>query len=128
MYINKKYHTTMTTDTNHTTTNTGAGKIRKVKTIRTSEEVREARIREKMERRVAKQQAMIQAVTQAVTLPEMPSREVVADIAPEPRTQPVEVHDDTTTLKLQVEKRVGKVAIYLASLFDRIRTFMLEEG
>ena len=128
MYINKKYHTTMTTDTNHTTTNTGAGKIRKVKTIRTSEEVREARIREKMERRVAKQQAMIQAVAQAVTLPEMPSREAVADIAPEPRTQPVEVHDDTTTLKLQVEKRVGKVVSYLASLFDRIRTFMLEEG
>ena len=118
----------MTTDTNHTTTNTGAGKIRKVKTIRTSEEVREARIREKMERRVAKQQAMIQAVAQAVTLPEMPSREAVADIAPEPRTQPVEVHDDTTTLKLQVEKRVGKVVSYLASLFDRIRTFMLEEG
>ena len=114
----------MTTDTNHTTTNTGAGKIRKVKTIRTSEEVREARIREKMERRVAKQQAMIQAVA----LPEMPSREVVADIAPEPRTQPVEVHDDTTTLKQQVEKRVGKVVSYLASLFDRIRTFMLEEG
>ena len=114
-------------DTNHTTASMGAGKVIKVKTIRTSKEVHEARMHEKMERRIAKQQAMILAVEQAVALPKIPSREV-KDIASELCTQPVEMHEDTPMLKVQVEKRARKVVSYIASLVDRMRSFMLEEG
>ena len=56
----------MNTDTMHTTANTGAGRVRKVMTIRTSEEVKMARIQEKQEMMLAKRRALLDAVEQAV--------------------------------------------------------------
>ena len=119
---------TINTDTMHTTANTGAGRVRKVMTIRTSEEVKMARIQEKQEMMLAKRRALLDAVEQAVTLPEMPCKEdieeVVKVIAPEPCQQPAEVHEEAPTLKGQMERFVGSIT----SFVDRMRILVLEEG
>ena len=119
---------TMNTDTMHTTANTGAGRVRKVMTIRTSEEVKMARIQEKQEMMLAKRRALLDAVEQAVALPEMPCKgeveEVVESIVTESCQQPVEVHEVAPTLKEQMGRFVGSIT----SFVDRMRIFVLEEG
>ena len=65
-----KQDMTMTTDTLHTTANTGAGRVRKVVSLKTSEEVKQVRIQEKREMMLAKRRALLDAVEQAVVLPE----------------------------------------------------------
>ena len=50
---------------------TGCGKVKKVMVLKTSEEVKQARIRERQKQRyLAAQQTLLQAVVQAVALPE----------------------------------------------------------
>ena len=50
---------------------TGCGRMKKVMVLKTSEEVKQARIRERQRQRyLAAQQTMLQAVEQAVVLPE----------------------------------------------------------
>ena len=119
---------TMNTDTMHTTANTGAGRVRMVMSLKTSEEVKRARIQEKQEMMLAKRRALLDAVEQAVTLPEMPCKEnieeVVAPIAPEPCQQPAEVQEEAPTLKRQMGRFVGSIT----SFVDRMRILVLEEG
>lgn len=106
----------------------GIGRVRKLMTIRTSEEVKRTRIQEKREMMLAKKRALLDAVEQAVTLPTMPCKEeveeVVEPIATEPCQQPVEVHDEMPTLKVQMGRFVGSIT----SLVDRMRILVLEEG
>lgn len=94
------------------------GKVRKVTSLRTSDEERQARIRERrMQRQRAKQQAMIQAVEQAVALPE-----------PLPRTiakEEVAVVD--TPCKEPQKRPIGAMMGTINSLIDRMRIFVLEE-
>ena len=55
----------------YNTTHIGCGKVKKVMVLKTSEEVKQARIRERQKQRyLAAQQTLLQAVVQAVALPE----------------------------------------------------------
>lgn len=106
----------------------GSGRVRKVMSLKTSEEVRQARMIEKREKMLAKRHALLDAVDQAVTLPEMPCKEdieeVVKVIAPEPCQQPAEVHEEAPTLRGQMGRFVGSIT----SFVDRMRILVLEEG
>lgn len=109
---------TMTTDTQHMLT----GKVRKVTSLRTSDEVRRERWREKQEK---KKRAMLLAVEQAVALPEplpkvIVTEEVVTEVAP---AQPMEMPQE----KLLQKGRIGHVLESIGSLMDRMRILVLEE-
>ena len=53
------------------TTHIGCGRVKKVMVLKTSEEVKQARIRERQKQRyLAAQQTLLQAVVEAVALPE----------------------------------------------------------
>lgn len=107
----------MTQSCIHTTPPMG-GKVKKVMSLRTSDEERRARIREKQIRRMqAKKKAMIQAVERAVALPE-----------PLPRTiakEEVAVVD--TPCKEPQKRPIGAMMGTINSLIDRMRIFVLEE-
>ena len=115
----------------------GYGRARKVTSIKTSDEVHQTRIREKKEQKLAKQRALIQAVEQAVALPEiLPHREeiTVEQITPDPCPQPT--HDDTHDTEMPTTASIGKrvekwgehIVGQVTSFIDRMRTFVLEEG
>ena len=123
---------TMTTDTMHTTANTGAGRVRKVVSLKTSEEVKQARIQEKREMMLAKRRALLDAVEQAVALPE-PMPEVIATepVAPEPVVDTVvdtEVHDEPPVVNTN-RKMIDMVEGIRASIglfMDKVQGFVLE--
>ena len=109
---------TMTTDTQHMLT----GRVRKVTSLRTSEEVRRERWREKQEKR---KRAMLQAVEQAVALPEplpkvIVTEEVVAEEAP---AQAMESPQE----KLPRWSPIGHMLNSITSFVDRMRLLVLEE-
>ena len=111
---------TMTTDTQHMPT----GRVRKVTSLRTSEEVRRERWREKQEKR---KRAMLLAVEQAVALPEpqpkpiVTEEEVVEAVVPE---QPIERPQE----KQPWWDPIGHMVDSISSFVDRMRLLVLEEG
>ena len=111
------------------TTQMGCGRVRKVMVLRTSEEVKQTRMRERQRQRYqAMQQTMLQAVEQAVALPEIPVRERVEEsVEPAVTTtcaQPTEKVHETPSLKMQAERVMGSIASWM----DRMRVLVLEEG
>ena len=113
----------MTQSCIHTTPPMGSGKVRKVTSLRTSDEVRRERWREKQEK---KKRAMLLAVKQAVALPEplpkvIVTEEVVAEaVLPEqPRERPQE--------KLPRWSPIGHMLNSITSFVDRMRLLVLEE-
>ena len=120
----------MNTDTMHTTTNTGAGRVRKVMSLKTSEEVKRARIQEKQEMMLAKKRALLDAVEQAVALPE-PMPEVIATEpeAPEPMVDTKE-HDEqhVVNTKRKVWKVMEEMKTSIGLFMDKMQGFVLEEG
>ena len=121
---------TMNTDTMHTTANTGAGRVRKVMSLKTSEEVKRARIQEKQEMMLAKKRALLDAVEQAVALPE-PMPEVIANepAAPEPMVDTKE-HDEqpVVSTKHKVWKVMEEMRTSIGLFMDKVQGFVLEEG
>ncbi len=106
----------------------GCGKVKKVMVIKTSEEVKQARIRERQQQRyLAAQRTLLQAVEQAVTLPDpTPPIPCEQEQATEetPYSEATEKANDTPPLKVKAERVLGSIA----SFVDRMRNFVLEEG
>ena len=107
----------------------GLGKVRKVQVLKTSEEVKQARIRERQRQRyMAAQQTLLQAVKQAVALP-----------APMPHVQSEQAAKETTPHESANDKAkragIGQSLINtvkgaqgsVASFFNRMYTAMMEE-
>ena len=125
---NKKQNMTMNTDTMHTTANTGAGRVRKVMTIRTSEEVKRARIQEKQEMMLAKKRALLNAVEQAVALPEpMPKMMPTEPIVPEP-VMGTKVHDEQPMVSTnrKMSDMMEGIRASIGVFFDKVQGFVLE--
>ena len=119
---------TMNTDTMHTTANTGAGRVRKVMTIRTSEEVKMARIQEKQEMMLAKKRALLNAVEQAVALPEpMPKMMTTEPIVPEP-VMDTKVHDEQPMVSTnrKMSDMMEGIRASIGVFFDKVQGFVLE--
>ena len=124
---------TINTDTMHTTANTGAGRVRKVMSLKTSEEVKRARIQEKQEMMLAKKRALLDAVEQAVALPE-PMPEVIANepAAPEPEAPEPMVdtkeHDEqpVVSTKHKVWKVMEEMRTSIGLFMDKVQGFVLE--
>ena len=118
----------MNTDTMHTTANTGAGKVRKVMSLKTSDEVKIARIQEKQEMMLAKKRALLDAVEQAVALPE-PMAEMIATKpeAPEPMVD-TKVHDEQpmVSTKHKVWKVMEEMRTSIGLFMDKVQGFVLE--
>ena len=118
----------MTTDTMHTTANAGAGRVRKVMSLKTSEEVKMARIQEKREMMLAKRRALLDAVEQAVALPE-PMPEVIATepAAPEPVVD-AKVHDEQPVVSTnrKMSDMVEGIRASIGLFFDKVQGFVLE--
>ena len=111
----------------HTTTQGEYCRVRKVTMLKTSEEVKRARIRERQRQRyLTMQQTMLQAIEQAVALPEMPKRETIAveDNTTLPYSQPTEKQREIPSLMAQAEKVMNSIASWM----DRVRNLVLEEG
>ena len=101
----------------------GVGKVKKVMSLRTSDEERQARRRERAEKRLQeKQQAMLQAVELAVTLPEPPHKATIT----EETTVSIAPTEQLCTEEIQ-KSHIGNMLKPIGSLIDRMRTFMLEE-
>lgn len=92
--------------------------MKKVMSLRTSDEERQVRIREKQIKRMqAKKRAMIQAVEHAVALPE-PLPRIIAK-------EEVAVVD--TPCKEPQKRSIGAMMGTINTLIDRMRIFVLEE-
>ena len=120
--LNKNFSTTMTQSCIHTTPPMG-GKVKKVMSLRTSDEERRARIREKQIRRMqAKKRAMIQAVEQAVALPAPSPKPITREeVVTEAASQPI------VTPQQQQKKSFGTMLGSINSILDRWKNFVLEE-
>ena len=120
----------MTTDAKHTIANTGAGRVRKVMSLKTSEEVKMARIQEKREMMLAKRRALLDAVEQAVALPE-PMPEVIAaePVAPEPVVD-TKVHEEPPVVhtKGRMREMMEGMRTSIGLFVDKVQVFVLEEG
>ena len=111
----------------HSTPAVGVGKVKKMMSLRTSDEERQARIREKqISRMQAKRMAMIQAVEQAVTLPEPLPKPLPKPIAAEEVTENTAPTEQISTEQTQ-RRPIGAMMGSIGSLIDRMRTFVLEE-
>ena len=112
----------MTQSCIHTTPPMGSGKVRKMMSLRTSDEVRRERWREKQEK---KKRAMLQAVEQAVALPEpLPKVIVTEEVVTE--EAPAQAMERPQEKPLQ-KGRIGHVLESIGSLMDRMRILVLEE-
>ena len=120
----------MNTDTMHTTANTGASRVRKVMSLKTSEGVKRARIQEKLEMMLAKRRALLDAVELAVTLPEpMPEMIATEPEAPEPAVD-TKVHDEQpmVSTKRKVREVIEGMRTSIGLFMDKMQGFVLEEG
>lgn len=118
----------MTTDTMHTTANTGAGRVRKVMSLKTSEEVKMARIQEKKEMMLAKRRALLDAVEQAVALPE-PMTDMIATepAAPEP-VMDTKVHDEPPVVNTnrKMSDMMEGIRASIGLFMDKMQGLVLE--
>ena len=112
----------MTQSCIHTTLPMG-GKVKKVMSLRTSDEERLTRKKERLEKRIKeKQQAMIQAVEQAVTLPAPSPKPITREeVVTEAASQPI------VTPQQQQKKSFGTMLGSINSILDRWKNFVLEE-
>ena len=120
----------MTTGAMHTTTNTRVGRVRKVVSLKTSEEVKQARIQEKREMMLAKRRALLDAVEQAVALPEpMPEMRAAEPVAPEPVVH-TEVHEEPPVvyIKGRIREIMEGMRASIGWFVDKVQVFVLEEG
>ena len=118
----------MTTDTMHTTANTGAGRVRKVMSLKTSEEVKMARIQERREMMLAKRRALLDAVEQAVALPEpMPEMRAAEPVAPEPVVH-TEVHEEPPVVhtKGRIREMMEGMRASIGLFVDKMQVYVLE--
>ena len=108
----------------------GSGRVRKVMSLKTSDEVRQARMIEKREKMLAKRRALLDAVEQAVALPE-PMAEMIATKpeAPEPMVDTKE-HDEqpVVSTKRKVWKVMEEMRTSIGLFMDKMQGFVLEEG
>ena len=123
---------TMNTGAMHTTVNTntdtGAGRMRKVMSLKTSEELKRTRIQEKQEMMLAKRRALLDAVEQAVALPEpMPEMIATKPEAPEPMVN-TKVHDEQpmVSTKHKVWKVMEEMRTSIGLFMDKVQGFVLE--
>lgn len=110
---------------------TGCGRMKKVMVLKTSEEVKQARIRERQRQRyLAAQQTMLQAVEQAVVLPEpLPKPVACEQESAEETTSSHEMVDTTTKKNLLGDSLRGwmKGARDSATaIFNNMYTMMME--
>ena len=109
----------------HTTPAMEGGRMRKVKTIKTCDEVKRERLREKqMKRQQARREAMLQAVERVVILPEPLPKPIAKEEVVETPSQPMPQYDEGQAKRKPMSARLESIF----SLIDRMKTFVLEEG
>ena len=109
---------------------TGCGRMKKVMVLKTSEEVKQARIRERQRQRYqAMQQTMLQAVEQAVALPEpLPKPAACEQVAEETTTQEnIETKSKREGIGQSLINMVKGAQGSVASFFNRMYSAMMEE-
>lgn len=112
------------------TTHIGCGKVKKVMVLKTSEEVKQARIRERQKQRyLAAQQTLLQAVEQAVSLPEptprVPCEEAQA-IAKPPIQETVDATTKKATLGQSLREWMKGARDSATAIFDNMYTIVME--
>ena len=114
----------------HNTQYVGLGKVRKVMVLKTSEEVKRARVQErKRQKYLAMQQAMLQAVEQAVALPEPIAHtpcEQVTEQASAQQTADTKTTRSTIGRSLRGIMKGAQESV--TSIFNRMYTVVMEEG
>ena len=110
---------------------TGCGRMKKVMVLKTSEEVKQARIRERQRQRyLAAQQTMLQAVEQAVALPELlPNPVACEQESAEETTSSHEMVDTTTKKNLLGDSLRGWMRgarDSATAIFNNMYTMMME--
>lgn len=110
----------------------GCGKVTRVKMLKTSEEVKRARVQErKRQKYLAMQQAMLQAVEHAVALPEPIAHTPCEQVAEQTSAQQTADTKTTTTRSTigQSLRGIMKGAQEsVTSIFNRMYTVVMEEG
>ena len=108
----------------------GCGKVKKVMVLKTSEEVKQARMRQRRkERYKAMQQTMLQAVEQAVALPEpLPKPAACEQVEEETTTQEnIETKSKREGIGQSLINTVKGAQGSVASFFNRMYSAMMEE-
>jgi aspartate/glutamate racemase len=108
----------------------GCGKVKKVMVLKTSEEVKQARIRERQRQRyLAAQQTMLQAVEQAVALPE-PTPHTPCEEAQAIAKPPIQETADATTKKVTLRQSLREwmkgARDSATAIFDNMYSMMME--
>lgn len=109
---------------------TGCGKVKKVMVLKTSEEVKRARIRERQRQRYqAMKQTMLQAVEQAVALPE-PTPHTPCEEAPAKVETPIRETVETSTTKFTIGQSLREwmkgARDSATAIFDNMYTIVME--
>ena len=132
----------MTTDTQHTTPTIGVGRVRKVMSLKTSDEVKQARIRERQKQRLCEvQQVMLTAVVQVVVLPEPLPKPISEPICEQMKTvesyqEPMNggecvVREQRKSTKVgclcKLRKKMERALEIVTAFVDRMRVLLLEE-
>lgn len=112
------------------TTQTGSGRMRKVMVLKTSEEVKQARIRERQKQRYqSMQQTLLQAVEQAVALPE-PTPHTLCEQEHAVVETPSRETVDTITKKGRIGQSLREwmkgARDSATAIFDNMYTMMME--
>lgn len=111
--------------TRHSTASMGSGKVTKVKTMRTSKEVRVARMRERQAKRLhIRRMAMLEAVERAVALPEPLPRGMSHEEKIEMEPTAARPHDAQQPKRWTVDSMLGSIS----TLINKMQTLVLEEG
>ncbi len=112
----------------------GCGKVTRVKMLKTSEEVKRARVQERKRQKYlamqqAMQQAMLQAVEQAVALPEPIAHTPCEQVAEQTSAQQTADTKTTRSTIGQSLRGIMKGAQEsVTSIFNRMYTVVMEEG
>lgn len=116
----------------HNTQYIGLGKVKKVKMLRTAEEIemKEARIRQRRkERYMAMQHTMLKAVEQAVALPEpivhTPCEQVTEQASAQ---QATDAKTTRSTIGQSLRGIMKGAQESVTSIFNRMYTVVMEEG
>ena len=108
----------------------GCGKVTRVRMLKTSEEVKRARVQERQRQKyLAMQKAMLQAVEQAVALPEpivhTPCEQVTEQASAQ---QTTDAKTTRSTIGQSLRGIMKGAQESVTSIFNRMYTVVMEEG
>lgn len=114
----------------HNIQHMGCGKVTRVRMLKTSEEVKRARVQERQRQKyLAMQKAMLQAVEQAVALPEpiahTPCEQVTEQTSAQ---QATDAKTTRSTIGQSLRGIMKGAQESVTSIFNRMYTVVMEEG